>query len=79
MPEGVQFSGRIDRFPVERQSPPEPRQLPTLYGHFSAEELVAAVQTIAELMQPYDGGLEDFDTWLRPRATQYVMRDQTLL
>ncbi|MGN7713453.1 hypothetical protein [Agrobacterium radiobacter] len=42
-------------------------------------QLREAVEAIAELMQPYDGRLEDFDKWLKGRATQYGMRDQTLL
>ncbi|WP_080826196.1 MULTISPECIES: hypothetical protein [Agrobacterium] len=42
-------------------------------------QLREAVEAIAKLMQPYDGRLEDFDKWLKGRATQYGMRDQTLL
>lgn len=42
-------------------------------------QLLAAVQAIANLMQPYDGRLEEFDNWLKKQATQYGMRDSTLL
>jgi hypothetical protein len=30
-------------------------------------------------MQPYDRKLEDFESWLEKRATEYGMRDHTLL
>jgi hypothetical protein len=42
-------------------------------------QLLGALKAIADLMQPYDGRLEDFDKWLKGRATEYGMRDQTLL
>ena len=42
-------------------------------------QLLGAVKAIADLLQPYDGRLEDFDKWLKGRATEYGMRDQTLL
>lgn len=42
-------------------------------------QLAAAVKAIADLMQPYDGRLEEFDSWLKKRATEYGMRDRTLL
>ncbi len=42
-------------------------------------QLLGAIKAIADLMQPYDGRLEDFDKWLKGRATEYGMRDQTLL
>lgn len=42
-------------------------------------QLLGAVNAIADLMQPYDGRLEEVDKWLKGRATEYGMRDQTLL
>lgn len=42
-------------------------------------QLLGAVKAIADLMQPYDGRLEGFDKWLKGRATEYGMRDQTIL
>lgn len=42
-------------------------------------QLAAAIKAIADLMQPYDGRLEGFDSWLKKRATEYGIRDHTLL
>lgn len=42
-------------------------------------QILEAVKAIADLMQPNDGKLEDFDKWFKGRATEYGMRDQTLL
>ncbi|WP_161784800.1 DUF2384 domain-containing protein [Rhizobium sp. YS-1r] len=42
-------------------------------------QLLAALQAIADLMQPYDGRLEEFDGWLKKRAAEYGIRDRALL
>ncbi len=42
-------------------------------------QLLEAFKAVVGLMQPNDGKLEDFDEWLKKRATDYGMREDTLL
>jgi len=64
-----------DRFKAELQAIIEKEELPAK----RRGQLFGAVKTIADLMEPYDGKLEHFDSWLKKRATEYGMRERTLL